>query len=73
MFTNSLQITQFTKGRDVIVEINAYHVTIRDKTSREVLFSRNGFPLPDNWLDDKHKAITQAITALENAVLEAIT
>jgi len=53
---------------------NCYHVELKDKDGN-LIFQR-GFDtnnrLGDNWLDQKHRKITNALRDLENALLAAV-
>ena len=57
------------------LHINAYHVQVKNKAG-EVVYKRGmeGYKEPPDpkWLDESHFKITQAISALETAVLEAV-
>jgi len=70
MITQDLVFVEYTKEtcRSFTVNINSYWVTIRRRG--EVVFKRE--PQNDSWLHPKHKAITEALAALEKALSAAV-
>lgn len=66
--------------RTVQLSFNCYHVEVKEwdrstegqKVIGGPLFKR-GDEEQEEWLDDKHRKITDALNALEAAVLEALT
>lgn len=55
--------------RSYRLSTNCYWVTLKNKAGT-VVFERN--PSMDEWLDEKHRAITDALNALEKAVQAAM-
>lgn len=67
MFINSLRLQDYTKDRALNIHVNASWVTISN--GPDVLFSRE--PQNDNWYDEDHTAIVNALSQLEAALLKA--
>lgn len=74
-------VTTCLKGGDIesfSVEVNSYHVALyaidrtvgRRDTDSKLLYQRG--PMNDEWLDESHKKITNALRALELALQEAV-
>jgi hypothetical protein len=72
MFTNDYKVLDLTaqpNPKQYKLTVNSYHVYIYGENKREV-FVR--LPVKDGWMDAKHKRITDALSALEEAVLAAV-
>lgn len=68
MYAEHLQVSNYN-DRFYRMHINASWITIRDSKTDLIVFERN--PSYDNWYDEKHRAIVNAIHALEAAVMAA--
>ena len=70
MYTTSLKVSDYV-NRFYTVHINASWISIyNDMQTKECLFDRN--PQNNNWYDEKHKAIVDAMRELEKAIFEAV-
>ena len=73
MYTQDLDVSDYVK-RFYRVFINAAHVEVIDRKTKEQLFHRGSGPngLDENWWDSKHVRIVNAIHELEAAIFDAV-
>ena len=57
-------------SRELRIYVNAYHVTISDSRLNPLFVRDNGSST--NWLDSRHRAITEALEQLEKAINDAV-
>lgn len=70
MIIKGASLTDYSEKeiRTFTFETNCYWVTITDRNGKKI-FSRGGHD--KEWLDEKHRAIADALNALENALIDA--
>lgn len=70
MYTTNLRVWDYVNNRDVNVSINASYVTITDNHTGDILYKRS--IEMDEWYDDTHLPIVNALNALQVAIVSAV-